>query len=152
MFPWNTLFSSNKNQNNFLKNFQNNDVQAFIDKVFSEVMPDKVQETMNQGTSDKSFQQSGLQPLNAKVFETHSFIYIRIPIEEENWLKKMKILQTSNQSLIQGIPNDEDQHVISLPALVRKKGTTVQYKDDVLEIRLQKLADIHYSEIDISEL
>lgn len=152
MFPWNTLFSSNKNQNNFLKNFQNNDVQAFIDKVFSEVMPDKVQETMNPETSDKSFQPSGLQPLNAKVFETHSFIYIRIPIEEENWLKKMKILQTSNQSLIQGIPNNEDQHVISLPALVRKKGTTVQYKNDILEIRLQKQADIPYSEIDISEL
>ena len=45
MFPWNTLFSANKNQNNFLKNFQNNDVQSFIDQVFSEVMPEKAQET-----------------------------------------------------------------------------------------------------------
>lgn len=152
MFPWNTLFSSDKNQNNFLKNFQNNDVQSFIDKVFSEVMPDKVQETMNQGTEDKRFQQPGQHPLNAKVFETHSCIYIRIPIDEEIWLKKMKIFHTSNQSMIHGVPNDDDKHVISLPALVRKKGTTAQYKDDVLEIRLQKQADIPYSEIDISEL
>ena len=44
MFPWNTLFSANKNQTNFLKNFQNNDVQSIIDKVFSEVMPENLQE------------------------------------------------------------------------------------------------------------
>lgn len=152
MFPWNTLFSSNKNQNSFLKNFQNNDVQSFIEKVFSEVMPEKMQETMNQGTSNPNRPQTGQLPLNAKVFETHGYVYIRIPIEEENWLKKMKILHTSNQSMIQGVPNDDDQHVISLPALVRKKGTSVQYKDDVLEIRLLKQSDIPYSEIDISEL
>lgn len=152
MFPWNTLFSSNKNQNSFMKNFQNNDVQSFINKVFSEVMPEKMQETMNPGTSNPNRPQTGQLPLNAKVFETHGYVYIRIPIEEENWLKKMKILHTSNQSMIHGVPNDDDQHIISLPALVRKKGTTAQYKDNVLEIRLQKQTDIPYSEIDISEL
>ncbi len=153
MFPWNTLFSANKNQNNFLKNFQNNDVQSFIDQVFSEVMPEKTQEsTMNQGTSNQKYQNSVQYPLNANVFETHSFIYIRIPIDDEDWLKNMKIFHTSNQSMIHGVPNDDDQHIISLPALVRKKGTTVQYKDDILEIRLQKQVDIPYSEIDISEL
>ena len=153
MFPWNTLFSGNKNQNNFLKNFQNNDVQSFIDQVFSEVMPEKAQETtMNQETSNQKFQKSVQHPLNAKVFETHSYIYIRIPIDDEDWLKQMKIFHTSNQSMIHGVPNDEDEHIISLPALVRKKGTTVQFKDHVLEIRLQKQVDIPYSEIDISEL
>ena len=67
-------------------------------------------------------------PLNANVFETHSFIYIRIPIDDEDWLKNMKIFHTSNQSMIHGVPNDDDKHIISLPALVRKKGTTVQYQ------------------------
>ena len=153
MFPWNTLFSANKNQQSFLKNFQNNDVQSIIDKVFSEVMPENLQEKMNQGTSNQERSpHSGQYPLNAQVFETHAFIYIRIPIEEEHWLKKMKIFHTSNQSMIHGVPNNDDQHIISLPALVRKKGTTVQYKDNVLEIRLQKQTEIPYSEIDISEL
>lgn len=153
MFPWNTLFSANKNQTNFLKNFQNNDVQSIIDKVFSEVMPENLQEKMYQGTSNQERSpHSGKYPLNAQVFETHAFIYIRIPIEEEDWLKKMKIFHTSNQSMIHGVPNNDDQHVISLPTLVRKKGTTVQYKDNVLEIRLQKQTEIPYSEIDISEL
>lgn len=150
MFPWNTLFSSNKNQQNFMKNFQNNDVQSFINKVFSEAMPENMQETINQGTSSQVRSQQ--QPLNSQVFETHGYIYIRIPIEEENWLRKMRILHTSNQTMIHGIPNDDDQHVISLPALVRKKGTTAQYKDNILEIRHQKVTDIPYSEIDISEL
>ena len=54
--------------------------------------------------------------------------------------------------MIHGVPNEDDQHVIPLPALVRKKGTTVQYKDNVLEIRLLKQIEIPYSEIDISEL
>jgi len=153
MFPWNTLFSSHKNQNNFLKNFQNNDVQSFIEKVFSEAMPENIQETMKHGTPAKErSHQTENHPLKAKIFETHSFIYIRIPIEEDDWLKKMKILHTSNQSMIHGVPNEDDKHVIPLPALVRKKGTTVQYKDDVLEIRLLKQTDMHYSEIDISEL
>lgn len=123
MFPWNTLFSSHKNQNNFLKNFQNNDVQSFIEKVFAEVMPENIQETMNQEHSavkDRSHQTEN-HPLKAKVLETHSFIYIRIPIEEEDWLKRMKILHTSNQSMIHGVPNENDKHVIPLPALVRKK-------------------------------
>ena len=152
MFPWNTLFTSNKSHQNFLKNIQTNDVQSFIDKVFSEVMPEKVQETMNQGTAHQERSQPSSCPLNAQVFETHGYIYIRIPIKDENWLKKMKIFHTSNQSMIHGVPNDDDQHVISLPALVRKKGTSAQYKDNVLEIRLQKITDIPYSEIDISEL
>jgi HSP20 family molecular chaperone IbpA len=153
MFPWNTLFSSHKNQNSFLKNLQQNDVQSFIEKVFEEAMPKNIQETMNQTAPVQGqFQQAQAHPLNAAVLETHSFIYIRIPIEDENWLKKMKILHTSNQSIIRGIPNEDDKHVIPLPALVRKKGTTVQYKDDVLEIRLLKQSEMHYSEIDISEL
>lgn len=152
MFPWNTLFSSNKKQNNFLKNFQNNDVQSFIDQVFSEVMPDNLKETMNDVRSSNQNQSTANNPLNATVFETHLYIYIRIPIEAEDWLQKMKIFHTSNQAMIHGVPNDDDKHVISLPALVRKKGTTVQFKDDVLEIRLQKQSDIPFSEIDISEL
>ena len=102
-------------------------------------MPENLQEKMDQGTSNQERSpHSGQYPLNAQVFETHAFIYIRIPIEEEDWLKKMKIFHTSNQSMIHGVPNNDDQHVISLPTLVRKKGTTVQYKDNVLEIRLQK--------------
>lgn len=152
MFPWNTLFTANKSQQKFLKNIQNNDVQSFIDKIFSEVIPEKVQDTMNQGSTHQERSQKSSSPLNAQVFETHDYIFIRIPIEDENWLKKMKILHTSNQSMIHGIPNENDQHVISLPALVRKKGTSAQYKNKVLEIRLQKLTDIPYSEIDISEL
>ena len=140
MFPWNTLFSSHKNQTNFLKNFQHNDVQSFIEKVFAQVMPENLHESMNQTTS---FSKAETDPLKAKVFETHSFIYIRIPIEDEDWLKKMKIFHTSNQSMIHGVPNEDDKHIITLPALVRKKGATVQYKDHILEIRLQKQTDMH---------
>lgn len=149
MFPWNTLFSSHKNQTDFLKNFQHNDVQSFIEKIFAEVMPENLHESMNQKAP---FSKNETYPLKAQVLETHTFIYIRIPIENEDWLKIMKIFHTSNQSIIHDIPNKHDKHIITLPALVRKKGATVQYRDHILEIRLQKQTDMQFSEIDVSEL
>ncbi|MEH6945976.1 Hsp20/alpha crystallin family protein [Bacillus sp. JJ634] len=154
MFPFSSLFSSSKNQNGFLKNLQQNDVQSFIEKVFTEVMPNNMQDVMNQGAvkAKESGTRTAENPLQANVLETHSFIYIRIPIQDESWLKQMKIYHTSNQSMIHDIPNEGDKHNIPLPALVRKKGTSVQYKDNILEIRFQKHSDLNYSEIDISEL
>lgn len=153
MFPWNTLFSSHKNQNNFLKNFQHHDVQSLIEKVFAEVMPENIHDLMNQKTaSQETASQTKDQPLQAHILETHSFLYIRIPIKDESWLKQMKLVHTSNQCIVHDVPNEQDQHIITLPTLVRKKGTTVQYKDHILEIRLQKQNEMSYSEIDVSEL
>ena len=76
MFPWNTLFSSHKNQNNFLKNLQNNDVQSFIDKVFEEAMPKNIQETMDQTAPVKErFQQAQVLSAQSRSIR-NTFIYL----------------------------------------------------------------------------
>ena len=155
MFPWNSLFSfkNNTNQKEFMKNMQQSDVQSFIEKVFSQVIPDNMQGMMNQndGGSQKVNARSE-HPLHAEVFETHLYVFVRIPIQDESWLKKMKLYHTSNQSIIEGIPEESDRHVITLPALVKKKGASAQYKESTLEIRLQKSFNTQYSEIDVSEI
>ncbi|MGY3314079.1 hypothetical protein ACV242_002575 [Peribacillus simplex] len=155
MFPWNSLFSlkNNMNQKDFMKNMQQSDVQSFIEKVFSQVIPDNMQGMMNhsEGGAQKENAKSE-HPLHADVFETHLNVFVRIPIEDESWLKKMKLYHTSNQSIIEGIPEESDRHVITLPALVKKKGASAQYKESTLEIRLQKSFNTQYSEIDVSEI
>lgn len=154
MFPWNSLFSfqKNPNQKDFLKNMQQSDVQSFIEKVFTQVLPENMQGMTNQ--KDGSFQKENKKtdhPLQAEVFETHSYVFIRIPVKDEAWLKHMKLYHTSNQSIVEGIPEALDRHVITLPALVKKKGAAAQYKDGTLEIRLPKSFNPQYSEIDVSE-
>lgn len=132
---------------------QQSDVQSFIEKVFSQVIPENMQGMMNQndGSSQKVNAKSE-HPLHADVFETHLYVFVRIPIEDESWLKKMKLYHTSNQSIIEGIPEESDRHVITLPALVKKKGASAQYKESTLEIRLQKSFNTQYSEIDVSDI
>ncbi|MET1179354.1 Hsp20/alpha crystallin family protein [Peribacillus simplex] len=155
MFPWNSLFSfkNNSNQNEFMKNMQQSDVQSFIEKVFSQVIPDNMQGMMNQKNDGGSQVNARSElPLHAEVFDTHLYVFVRIPIEDESWLKKMKLYHTSNQSIIEGIPEESDRHVITLPALVKKKGASAQYKESTLEIRLQKSFNTQYSEIDVSEI
>ncbi|MGE7603737.1 Hsp20/alpha crystallin family protein [Peribacillus sp. NPDC097675] len=131
---------------------QQSDVQSFIEKVFTQVLPENMQGMTNQkdGSFHKENKNSDL-PLQAEVFETHSYVFIRIPVKDEVWLKQMKLYHTSNQSIVEGIPEAPDRHVITLPALVKKKGAAAQYKDGTLEIRLPKSFNSQYSEIDVSE-
>lgn len=89
--------------------------------------------------------------LNAVVFETHDYVYIRIPINEDLWLRNMKIYHTSHEAIIEHVPNPDDKHTLKLPAAVRKKGAIAQYKEEVLEIRIPRSLQTQISEIDIHE-
>jgi len=164
MFPWNMLFSKNK-QTDFTNKMNPNDVQSFINQLFSQVIPENMQQMMNQKQADgfPSFQgmeqaakeqqqQKPSNSLQATVFETHTDVYVRIPIKDPSSVKQMKIYHTSNQSIVEGIPEPGDRHVITLPATVKKKGASAHYKDETLEIKLQKNNDLQYSEIDVSGL
>ncbi|WP_199880649.1 Hsp20/alpha crystallin family protein [Bacillus massiliglaciei] len=122
-----------------------------MEQLFSQVMPDSVQSMMNQGNQETRQQQNPQTSLQAEVLETLSYVFIRIPMEDESLLKQAKIYHTSNQTIIEGIPESGDQHTITLPSLVRKKGAYAQYKSGILEIRLLKNADQSFSEVDVPE-
>ncbi|PLT34991.1 Hsp20/alpha crystallin family protein [Bacillus sp. V5-8f] len=160
MFPWNFLFPFLKNNRDNLPKSFPFDIQSLINQVVSQVIPDNLQQMMDQHTnqgvqnSKQNVQNSkrNNHPLNADVFETHSEVYVRVPIKDPEWVKQVKIFHTTNQSIIEGIPDQEDKHVITLPAIVKKKGSTAKYKDDTLEIRLVKNTDFQYSQIDVTEI
>lgn len=161
MFPWNILFPFiQKNNGDALKKAVPNDVQSFINQLLSQVIPANMQQMMerNQGATFQNDQdnfQSPMKknhPLNAEVFETHSEVYVRILLRDPALIKNVKIYHTSNQSIIEGIPLPEDKHIITLPAIVKKKGSSAKYKDEMLEIKFVKNLDFQYSQIDVSEI
>lgn len=88
--------------------------------------------------------------INAEMFETHDFVFVRVPLKEEAQLKQMKLFYTSNQVIIEHIPDFSDKHTLVLPATVKRKGAAANHKDGVLELRFPKITDLQYSEIDIS--
>jgi hypothetical protein len=102
-------------------------------------------------------QQNSAEPVNpntglkADMFETHDFVFVRIPLKDEALLKQMKLFYTSNQVIIEHIPDLSDKHTLVLPATVKRKGAAANYRDGVLELRLQKIVDMQYAEIDISK-
>ncbi|MGE8206411.1 Hsp20/alpha crystallin family protein [Heyndrickxia sp. NPDC080065] len=104
-----------------------------------------------QSTTENQKQPSTSTSFDVSVFETFDDIYVRIPIKDESWLKQVKIFHTSNQAIIENIPEQGQRHVITLPSLIKKKGTLAQYKDEILEIKMNKNVDMQYTEVDVTE-
>ncbi|WP_125480934.1 Hsp20/alpha crystallin family protein [Mesobacillus subterraneus] len=88
--------------------------------------------------------------LGAEMFETHDYVFVRIPLKDETHLKQMKLFYTTNQVIIEHLPELSDKHTLILPATVKRKGASATHRDYVLELRFPKITDLHYSEIDIS--
>ena len=157
MFPWN-LFPFNKDAKNRMDQMNPQDIQKYVQQMMDKLMPDSLQkmepdkmfQSFSKGENFRNDNINHSEKFNYVVFETHH--YVRIPILDSNWLEHLKIFYTSNQLIIQHIPSFEDKHTITLPAIVRKKGSVALYKDDILEIRIQKNIDIQYSEIDVTEM
>ena len=146
-----------KNKMNQMKPDQ---IERFTQEMIGKMMPKHVQGIVDPQEMLKGFfpipnnQPSEVANtlLKYSVFETHDYVYIRIEVEQEEWLKAIKIYYTSNQFIIEQIPTIDDKHTLTLPASVKKKGATASMKDGTLEIKLLKSTHMHYSEIDISQL
>ncbi|WP_142383742.1 Hsp20/alpha crystallin family protein [Peribacillus deserti] len=156
MSPWNLLFPFNKNAGDMLSKMNPNDMESYIEKFFSQFIPD-TQKMLSQQTNpafgfmSKPQGTSGNNKSTTAVFETHDHVFIRIPIKDAEQLKGLKIFHTSHQVYLEGLPGQEEREVITLPSLVKKKGAHAVCKDGVLEIRIQKSQDLQLSEIDVSE-
>ena len=152
MFPW-SRFPFNKDIKNMMDQVKPEEMNKYIQNMMGQMLPDQVQKMMqSQNFNDivkPNPQNSSSIP--SSVFETHDYVYVRLEIKDSEWLKMIRLYHTSNQMIVEHIPNFEDKHTITLPALVRKKGTTAQVKDGILEIKIPKNIDMQYSEIDIIE-
>lgn len=145
---------------NVLQNLKPDEIEQYVKEIMDKMMPSNMRGMMNPQDLLSNFQTPfGTQqttanplPLNSTTFETHDFVFVRIPIKNDNWVKKIRIYHTSNQLIAEGIPESEDAHTITLPAIVKKKGAVATYKEGILEIRIPKNIDMQYSQVDVSEI
>lgn len=155
MFPWN--FSPfNKDTLKMLQQMRPGDVEKYVQEMMEKMMPPQLQGTdfMKGFYPDQSSSPQAEETptkLSASVFQTHDDVFVRIPIKDQSLLGHMKIYHTSNQLILEHIPEKEDKQTITLPAIVKKKGAKASYKDDTLEIKFPKNIDMQFSEIDITE-
>jgi len=157
MFPWN-IFPFNKDMKESLQKMNPQEIDKYVQDIINNVLPNGMrgmmnpQEVFNGFQSSSSQQQTPAGPLSSSAFETHDYVFVRIPIKDEEWIKKLKIYHTSNQLIVEHIPNPDDKHTITLPAIVKKKGATAYYKDGVLEVKIPKNVDLQFSQIDVTEI
>lgn len=133
------------------------DINKYIQNMMGQMIPEQMQGMMNPQDFMKGFNKQQQQTANSSklpssVFETHDFVYVRIPLKEEAWRKNLRLFHTSNQMIIEHIPEYEDKHIITLPALVKKKGTTALIKEDILEVKIPKNVDMQFSEVDVTDI
>lgn len=155
MFPWN-LFPLNKDMQNMLQRVKPDEISNYVQGIMENVLPGNLKGMTNSKNPLNSFpfgeQQQTAVPLNSAVFETHDFVFVRIPINNEDWIKKIRICHTSNQLIVERIPENDDRHIITLPAVVKKKGSSATFRDGMLEIKIPKTVDMQFSEIDVTEI
>lgn len=165
MFPWN-LFPFSKEMQSKMQHMKPEEINQYVQNMMGKMFQSSVSKEMNPQDILKELQ--GFHPfhqthahvstpshdekLNYAVFETHDHIFVRIQIETEDWLRQLKLTHTSHLLILEHIPQMGDKHSIPLPSLVQKKGTTAQFKDNMLEVKIPKNADMQYSEIDITEI
>jgi HSP20 family molecular chaperone IbpA len=151
-------FFPNNDVNKTMNQINPDQIQRFTQEMMGKMMPKHVQGMIDPQEMLKGFfsESKNVQPEKSKtpfkvsMFETHDFVYVRIEIEKDEWLKNIKIYYTGSQMIIEQIPAIEDRHPLPLPAAVKKKGATACFKDGILEIKLTKSNQIQYSEIDIT--
>lgn len=159
LFPWN-MFPFNSDMTKLFKQMNPQEMEKGIQNMIAQFMPKEWQGMFDHNDmlsrASSLFPQSNQQSNNpsptnvqASVFETFDDVYVRIPINEE-MIHNIKIYHTSNQLIIEN-SSDGNRDTITLPALVKKKGTTAQYKDEILEVKMSKSVDMQYTEVDVSE-
>jgi hypothetical protein len=147
VFPWN-WFGETKD---FFQGMNPEQFQKIFDQWMKMTLPNNLWNFSNgqppAPEGAKTPEESPDRGLNERVFETLEDIYIQIPLENKQLLRRARIYYTQNQCFIEGL--NKGRHVIPLPALVRKKGARAAFRDQMLEIKIPKNTDVQISEIPI---
>jgi HSP20 family molecular chaperone IbpA len=154
MFPWNLMPFNQNSQKKFLE-MKPDEIEKYVQQMMGKMFDPTMKGMLKPQEWLKEIEENTLNPvktpsgLNTEVFETHDFVYIRLQLKEDQWLKQIKLFYTSNQVIIERIPELEDKHTIILPATVKRKGASASHKEGVLELKLPKSIDIQFSEIEL---
>ncbi|PLR98855.1 Hsp20/alpha crystallin family protein [Bacillus sp. T33-2] len=158
MFPWN-FFPFDQNMKSTFQNMKPDEIEKYIQDVMGKVFPSHILKMGNPQDWFKDYSplENEAEPehtvrLEASIFETHDYVYIRVPVKEKDWLRQMKIHYTPNQMTIEHIPAMEDKQVFIFPAAVKKKGGSAHYKEGILEVKIPKSVHMECSEIDVTDI
>ncbi|WP_342351986.1 Hsp20/alpha crystallin family protein [Neobacillus soli] len=151
------MFPFNKDMKDSMSKMKPDQIENFVQDLMGKVMPGNMRGMMNPqemftGSQSSPPQQQTTGILNSTAFETHDFVFVRIPIKNDEWVRQLRIYHTSNQLIVEHIPQPEDKHTITLPAIVKKKGASANYKDSMLEVKIPKNVDMQFSQIDVTEI
>lgn len=131
------------------------DIQSYVSEMIKKYVPPHMENSnvpFNFQTANSSqAQEKEQQKFHVDVFETFDHIFIRIQLPDEETHKQLKIFHTSNQAIIENMPEPGKRHTIILPSLVKRKGATALVKDLILEIKIPKMDDMQLTEVDVSE-
>ncbi|MFZ2464729.1 MAG: Hsp20/alpha crystallin family protein [Caldibacillus thermoamylovorans] len=156
MWPWG-FFGSNKANFDPFQYLSEGEFQQMLDQWMKQAFPDFIQSMMNDGTTfhhknkDEENENRETSTVKETLFETHDDIFIRIPIQDEKQIDRLKIYYSLNKCVIDGLNEDSSPHTIILPATVKKKGAKAIYRDQILEIRIPKSIEWQMSEIDVDK-
>lgn len=157
MFPFN-FFPFNSKSKQMMNGMNPEQMQQVTQDMMAKMMAKHMDgitnpfDMMKSAFPNGNFQEASPTQLKYSIFDTHEYVFVRITIPNEEWLNKMKIYHTANQISIEHVPNQDDKHSLALPAIVKKKGATANYKEGILEIKIPKSIELQYSEIDVTEL
>ncbi|WP_062356663.1 Hsp20/alpha crystallin family protein [Bacillus kwashiorkori] len=160
MFPWN-FFNSSKNGFNPFKNLSEQDFHKMMNGWMEQMFPDYLKSLIEKETElfktekqptkkDKQSEKQSYRNLQEIVFETHDYVYIRIPFEKKEEVRNIKIFYNLNKCMIDHLDSFDGPYTITLPTIVKKKGAKAIYRDKILEITIPKNVDRQFNEIDIS--
>ncbi|WP_044896276.1 Hsp20/alpha crystallin family protein [Bacillus alveayuensis] len=148
MFPWNQFFQS-QNFHDMMKKMNAKDVEDYVNQVMNEVFHANFPANFPfLSPTFSSNEHKKKQEHAPDVFETNEFVYVTLPISDEQ-KKNIKIQHTNHHLYLLHYPNQQDQKKILLPSPVKRKGTKAYVKDGKLEIKFLKREDHQYTEIDI---
>lgn len=158
MLPWNQL-PFNEDMKKKLNSMNPNEIDKYVQNMVLKMFPKNMEGMLNPQEWLKdvdSFQEKHptsqeIHGLQSAVFETHDFVFIRIQVKDENWLREMKIYHTSHEAIIENIPEIGEKHTLKLPAAVKRKGAVANHRDGVLEVRIPRSYQTQISEINIQD-
>jgi len=138
------------------ESYLNNDIHKFVQDIVDRSISSSMQhaDILEKATAadireepELKHEMKPAESLQVTTFESHDHVYVKMYIKDPETLSSLKLYHNSNQLLIEGIPNSEARHVITLPSIVRMKDSVSEYRDHYLQIKMKKRNDPQFTEV-----
>jgi len=134
------------------ESFNTEGVQKKVMESLNQFLPSFLKQGKSSSTSESNTPSSVSRTAEkSQIFETHDFVIARIPIQPNSYYPP-KILMDTYHLYVRGLPNQEPELKLPLPAPIRPKNAKAEYKDSVLEIRMLKRGPEPFTEINVSDI